>query len=124
PCPSLTTVMAIVEFVFFAVTSTPSIGPSSAEVTCPVNAAGAEARLAVWASPGWVSKTTPAATVRTSRKLRIDTSVVFDVRKCGQVTGRSIVSYFEREFHSSAFGPARPGGFQLREYDRRSRDSS
>jgi hypothetical protein len=31
-------VIVIVEPVFFALTSTPSIGPSSADVTCPVNA--------------------------------------------------------------------------------------
>src|SRR5437764_9407242 len=39
PLSSLTTVMVIVEPSFFALTSTPSMAPSSAEVTWPVSAA-------------------------------------------------------------------------------------
>ena len=38
PSLSLTTVMVMVEPAFLALTSTPSIAPSSAELTCPLSA--------------------------------------------------------------------------------------
>src|SRR5213594_626269 len=40
PCSSLTTVTVIVDSTLFALTSTPSIAPSSADITTPVRAAG------------------------------------------------------------------------------------
>src|SRR5258706_5964379 len=80
--------MAIVELVFFAVTSTPSIGPSSAEVTCPVKAACDGARLPVWPKPGRVRKATLPAIIRMTKKnrVRIDTSMPFDEPENGHVT--------------------------------------
>ena len=67
PWASLTTLMLIVEPSFLALTTTPSIAPSSADVTWPVKAAG------VWACVGKVNgpaaSRNPAATVvPTSRR--------------------------------------------------------
>jgi len=41
PCASVATVVVIVEPAFLALTSTPSMVPSSTDVTCPVKAAAA-----------------------------------------------------------------------------------
>src|SRR5256885_1381816 len=51
PSRSVTTVVVMVDAAFFALTSTPSIGPSSAEETRPVSAAPATAG-AGWARRG------------------------------------------------------------------------
>src|SRR5579863_7866074 len=58
----------MVEPVFFAPTRTPSIGPSSAEVTCPVRAT--EADVSAWA--GAIGRTAQnEATATGSKKARI-----------------------------------------------------
>src|SRR5258707_14293378 len=90
PCASLTTVIVTVEPAFLALTSTPSIGPSSPEVTCPVRAAGVCARAG--------SRPAPA-----SAKARpTDISILFmrivpsRMRCCAGATHRLFVA---RAFH-------------------------
>src|SRR5207237_4125765 len=67
PSALLTTVMVIVEPARFALTSTPSITPSSCEVTLPASADGD----GVWAIAGPASSSSPANTapVRTDERI-------------------------------------------------------
>src|SRR6185503_5384568 len=64
PCSSLTTVMVIVEPAFLAPTRTPSIGPSSAELTTPERATEGD----VSARPGADWKQTPTKIMASTRK--------------------------------------------------------
>src|SRR5688500_814637 len=67
PAALLATVMVIVEPARLALTSTPSIAPSSCEVTLPASADGA----GVWAVTGPANGSTPANTARVRSDERV-----------------------------------------------------
>src|SRR3954470_867090 len=70
PSAPLATEIATVEPAFLAVTMTPSMAPSSAEVTCPLSAAAACAKARDESAPD-CSKLTAKAAAVTSSVLRI-----------------------------------------------------
>src|SRR6266581_1055626 len=77
PSSSLTTLIVTLEPAFFALTTTPSIAPSSAEVTRPVRATEACARRESGAGTRVAARTARLAETSGKRRARIGTSLPF-----------------------------------------------